>query len=94
MITNVRNITELYHLKEEATHLKTEGNLLREELLRIRTSHRNQCSMMVEDSRTEKVLSMIDRVAPLDTTVILFGETGVGKRSLLRKYIYSTAQKK
>ena len=53
VITNVRDITELYHLKEEATHLKTEGNLLREELLRIRTSHRNQCSMVVEDSRTE-----------------------------------------
>lgn len=64
VITNVRDITELYHLKEEATHLKTEGNLLREELLRIRTIHRNQCSMVVEDSRTEKVLSMIDRVAP------------------------------
>ncbi|MFR5245757.1 MAG: PAS domain S-box protein [Clostridium sp.] len=27
VITNVRDITELYHLKEEATHLKTEGNL-------------------------------------------------------------------
>ena len=44
VITNVRDITESHHLKEEATHLKTEGNLLREELLRIRTSHRNQCS--------------------------------------------------
>ena len=93
VITNVRDITELYHLKEEATHLKTEENLLREELLRIRTSHRNQCSMVVEDSRTEKVLSMIDRVAPLDTTVILFGETGVGKE-VFAKYIYQHSARK
>lgn len=93
VITNVRDITELYHLKEEATHLKTDGNLLREELLRIRTSHRNQCSMVVEDSRTEKVLSMIDRVAPLDTTVILFGETGVGKE-VFAKYIYQHSARK
>ncbi len=93
VITNVCDITELYHLKEEATHLKTEGNLLREELLRIRTSHRNQCSMVVEDSRTEKVLSMIDRVAPLDTTVILFGETGVGKE-VFAKYIYQHSARK
>ncbi len=93
VITNVRDVTELYHLKEEASHLKTEGNLLREEILRIRKNHRNQCSMVAEDARTELVLSMIDRVAPLDTTVILFGETGVGKE-VFAKYIYQHSARK
>ena len=49
--------------------------------------------MVVEDSRTEKVLSMIDRVAPFDTTVILFGETGVGKE-VFAKYIYQHSARK
>ena len=93
VITNVRDVTELYHLKEEASHLKTAGNLLREEILRIRKNHRNQCSMVAEDARTELVLSMIDRVAPLDTTVILFGETGVGKE-VFAKYIYQHSARK
>jgi transcriptional regulator with PAS, ATPase and Fis domain len=36
---------------------------------------------------------MIDRVAPLDTTVILFGETGVGKE-VFAKYIYQHSARK
>ena len=68
-------------------------HLLREEILRIRKNHRNQCSMVAEDARTELVLSMIDRVAPLDTTVILFGETGVGKE-VFAKYIYQHSARK
>ncbi len=34
---------------------------------------------VAQDPATKKVLSLVERVAPLDTTVLLLGETGTGK---------------
>lgn len=87
VLTNVRDITELYQLKEEATQWKQAETKLRQELHHMKISTMESCSLVAEDQKTTQIISMLNRVAPLDTTVILLGETGVGKE-VFAKYIY------
>lgn len=87
VVTNVRDITELYHLKEEVSHRRQEQEKLRQELLHVKGSAVCKESTVAEDPQTVKLLSILDKVCPLDTTVILLGETGVGKE-VFAKYIY------
>ncbi|MBQ7796199.1 MAG: sigma 54-interacting transcriptional regulator [Lachnospiraceae bacterium] len=95
VITNVRDITELYRLKEEVTQRKEEEQKLRQELQHMKTDTLNHADIIASDPKTERIIAMLDKVAPLDTTVILLGETGVGKE-VFAKYIYqnSTRQNK
>ena len=43
--------------------------------------------LIVRDETALAAMVLANRVAPMDTTVILFGETGVGKEVMAR-YIY------
>ena len=93
IITNVRDITELYRLKEEAAQWKQNEQMLRQELQHIKTSTLNKCCLVAKDPKTLNVISLLDKVAPLDTTVILLGETGVGKE-VFAKYIFQNSNRK
>ncbi|MCI8453913.1 MAG: sigma 54-interacting transcriptional regulator [Lachnospiraceae bacterium] len=93
VITNVRDITELYRLKEEGTQLRQEEQKLRKELQHMQMNSQEQCSLIAEDAKTSDIISLLNRVSPLDTTVILLGETGVGKE-VFAKYIYQNSTRK
>ncbi len=91
VVTNVRDLTEIYTLKEEVAR----NNLLssRKEIENIKKSLSITKEMICVDSNSLSVLSLANKVAPLDTTVILFGETGVGK-GLFANYIYQNSRRK
>lgn len=93
VITNVRDITELYRLKEEVTQRKEEEKKLRRELQHVMTDSLNHGDLIASDPKTVRIISMLDKVVPLDTTVILLGETGVGKE-VFAKYIYQNSNRR
>jgi len=79
MITVVRDMTELYDLQAK--------NRESEELYRREVSlHKALLSrkFIVVDPKTLDVLTRSERVAALNTTVLLLGETGVGKEHFAR----------
>ncbi len=92
VITNVRDITELYRLKEEAAQFHQKERKLRKELEHIQRDSLKRCCLTAEDQKTMEIISLSKRVAPLDTTVILLGETGVGKE-VFAKYIYQNSSR-
>lgn len=92
VITNVRDITELYRLKEEASHWRQAETRLRQELNHMKISAMESCNLVAEDTSTTQIISMLGKVAPLDTTVILLGETGVGKE-VFAKYIFRNSHR-
>ncbi len=92
VITNVRDITELYRLKEEVTQRKQEETKLRQELQHMKTNSIGQADLIANDPKTSRIITMLNKVAPLDTTVILLGETGVGKE-VFAKYIYQNSSR-
>lgn len=86
IVTNVRDLTEIYKLKESIQEKTDAIERLRLELEHLQTplTERN---IIVRDEATLEAMVLANRVAPMDTTVILFGETGVGKEVMAR-YIY------
>ncbi|MFC4770286.1 sigma 54-interacting transcriptional regulator [Effusibacillus consociatus] len=70
VVTNLRDITEL--------------NRLREELSQLRKFHFGEDPVIVVSNSMEKVMELALRVADTDTTVLLLGESGVGKEVVAR----------
>jgi len=70
VVTNLRDISEL--------------NQLREELSRLRKFHAGDEPIVVASKEMERVLEIAGRVAQTDTTVLLLGESGVGKEVVAR----------
>lgn len=70
VVTNLRDITEL--------------NRLREELSQLRKFHAKDEPAVVASSAMKQVMDVAGRVAGTDTTVLLLGESGVGKEVVAR----------
>lgn len=70
VVTNLRDITEL--------------NRLREELSQLRKFHAKDEPVVVASPAMKQVMEVAGRVAITDTTVLLLGESGVGKEVVAR----------
>ena len=93
VVTNVRDLTELYSLREEVEKTKLEGMRLKRELSHMYERFSIGDQIVAVDRSSLQAFVMADKVAPLDTTVMLLGETGVGKE-VFAKYIYSGSRRK
>ena len=91
VVTNVRDLTEIYRLKEKVEEQEQE-----EEKLRRNLEHVQQClvteNMIAQDKNTLQAVLLAGKVAPLDATVMLLGETGVGKE-VFAKHIYQNSSR-
>lgn len=85
VVTNVRDLTEIYNLKREVQEKTETMEKLRMELELIHNCHDQE--IIVKDEATVSAMLLANRVAPMDTPVMLLGETGVGKE-VMAKYIY------
>ena len=70
VVTNLRDISELNQLKEE--------------LSRLRKFHARDEPAIVVSPEMKQVMELAGRVAETDTTVLLLGESGVGKEVIAR----------
>lgn len=92
VVTNVRDLTEIYHLREEMGRKKQEEEKLRQKLLHVQGELFGS-RMVAQDKNTLDALFWADKVSGLDATVMLLGETGVGKEEFAR-YIYQNSRRK
>lgn len=92
VVTNVRDLTEIYHLKEKVEEQEQEEEKLRRNLEHMQSAIHCK-DMIAQDENTLHAVFMADKVAPLDATVILLGETGVGKE-VFAKHIFQNSQRK
>lgn len=93
VITNVRDITEIYRLREEMEEKERHTSKLNAELEIIKSKMAQNEDIIAIDKNTLNVLHLANKVAGLDTPVILFGETGVGKE-VFAEYIYINSDRK
>ena len=90
VVTNVRDMTDFYDLQakyqeaEERYH--TEIEFARKRVL-------DGAELIAADPNTLAVLRQVEKVAVLDTTVLLTGETGVGKEKFAR-FIYKNSTRR
>ncbi len=93
IVSNVRDITELKELQEKVKQSKNENikykGIIEELKLQIASSE----YIVAEDENMLNLLLLAKRVARVNTTVLINGETGSGKE-VLAKYIYNNSLRK
>ncbi|MCI6156602.1 sigma-54 interaction domain-containing protein [Peptoniphilaceae bacterium SGI.137] len=89
IVTVVRDMTELVTLKKQFDTEISKNEALRKYMQR----NESGSQILAKDPKTVLTLKRSLKVAPLDSTVLLTGETGVGKE-LFAQYIYENSRRK
>jgi len=92
VVTNVRDMTEIYNLKRQLVENEELTQKYHSEIEIIRRQIFGSGDIIAKDERTLNMLRMVNKVAQLDTTVMLLGETGVGKEKIAT-YIYRQSRR-
>ncbi len=86
VVTNVRDMTEIYNLNIQLGRNEKQNDRLKKEIEHLKQEYMNY-DIVAEDAQTLRALKLADKVRDMDTTVMLMGETGVGKE-VFAQYIH------
>lgn len=78
VITNVRDVSELTHLRNELETKDREKARLENKLKQIHASSLNE-KLIFQSSSMHKISKIISEVSSLDVSILITGESGVGK---------------
>ncbi|OOM74165.1 sigma 54-interacting transcriptional regulator [Clostridium sp. BL-8] len=92
VVTNVRDVTQLYKLKEQLQKNKEITRKYVSEIEEMRTQLLNTSEIVAEDHRTIEIIQLASRVAKVDTTILMLGETGAGKDQIA-KHIHKVSKR-
>jgi PAS domain S-box-containing protein len=93
VVTNVRDITELEDLKEELEHRKDLSERYLSELTELRLDLFSKDDFIARSEKMKNVVRMAVKVAQVDTSILITGESGVGKGKLA-KLIHQASKRK
>ena len=91
VIANIRDLTELNSLSRQLHATQEEVKLYRDELTRLKVESLKS-KIIANSVEMHKVLETLLRVAPMDATVLLLGESGVGKE-VIAQLIYEFSKR-
>jgi len=93
VVTNVRDITELYELQDQLAKNMKLTEKYYSEIEAMRIQYLNLTDMIAKDKIMLDLLEVAKRVANVDTTVLILGETGVGKEEIA-KFVYKNSMRR
>jgi len=79
VVATARDITELDRLERQVERMTQERERFHHELAGLRSAQAGRVEVVCSSQAIQRVLDLIRRVAQVDSTVILLGESGVGK---------------
>ena len=88
VVTNVRDITELNELQRKLERIVGLQELYKTELQQMKLE--SSRSLIMTSAKMKELVNMVIRVAAVDSTVLIQGESGVGKE-LIAEIIYSNS---
>jgi len=92
-IAVVRDISELIELKNELEKTRDFSNRIFHELNQLRGQITSTPNIISESEAMKRIMQMVARVAYFDTTVMIYGESGVGKE-VVAKLIHQISSRK
>lgn len=92
VVTNVRDVTELNQLKEEVEESKLLATRYQTELSQLILERLKKEKIIVESLGMRKLFNLAVRAARTDATVLILGESGVGK-DVLARVIHNTSNR-
>ncbi len=93
VVTNVRDITELMALKEESELKDKLAAQYKEELDRLRSGQLKLENFVVHSSQMQHVFDLAIRVGQVNSTVLITGESGVGKEGIANAIVQASERK-
>jgi PAS domain S-box-containing protein len=84
VVTNVRDITELNRLQEELEETKALSAKYHSELSKLKGQMEEESKIITNNRKVKEIYELAGRVAQSDVTVLILGESGVGKEGLAR----------
>lgn len=94
VVTNVRNIEELNYLDRQLKAEIKKSKRYETELEHYRRQQLISQNMVVHSKEMEFVINMVNKVSKVDSTVLITGESGVGKEMVARMIHSLSARKK
>lgn len=79
VVTSVRDVTELYNLQRKLEREEKLRTKYESELERLRRNAQDENNVVVQSGKMKEIYALALRLANVDTTVLVQGESGVGK---------------
>ncbi|WP_192868176.1 sigma-54-dependent Fis family transcriptional regulator [Calderihabitans maritimus] len=92
IVINVRDLTELNSLRKELKESKELSRRYHSELYELRRKLLQHEGIVVQSPQMQKILELAMRVATVDSTVLILGESGVGKE-VIAKLIHQNSKR-
>ncbi len=92
VVTFVRDVTVISQMKEQLTQQQELIDRYRSEVKYFSKKSAGNDSLVVHSSEMRRIMGVLNTIAKTDATVLLLGETGVGKDMLARK-IHETSSR-
>ncbi|MED0671294.1 sigma-54 interaction domain-containing protein [Aneurinibacillus aneurinilyticus] len=93
VISYSHDMTEIMALKEKYEQLTEQVKRYESELEELREKETRIPGFIAESPQMQRVIALLQRVAKVDTTVLLLGESGVGK-NVIAKAIHRKSKRK
>ncbi len=88
VVVNTRDITKLNRLKQKLEEAELLKNRYQQELVELRQGYLGSSDLIAESSAMVELIKMAQKIAAVDSTVLLTGESGVGK-GMIARFIHS-----
>lgn len=93
VVTYVRDLTEQNRLHQELVRALEENSEYKKELEKLKRKAHHDPDVIVESKQMVDIYDMAERIADVDATILILGETGVGK-DVLARCIYQASQRR
>lgn len=90
IVTNIRDLSALNELQTELSKMAELNNKYKQEINRLKNIPDQLDGIIVHNEQMKRMYETAERVANIDATVLILGETGVGK-DVLAKYIFHSS---
>lgn len=94
IVINIRDLTELNNLREQLEETRKLSERYQGELVQLRSKlNTPQDGLVYNSPKMKKIIEAASRLATVDSTVLILGESGVGKE-VIAKLIHNESKRK
>ena len=93
VVTKIRNLSELEEIKGELDSVKKVSQNYYNELKVLRNRTSNTKDIIAQSVEMKRIIDLAKRVALVDTTVVINGDSGTGKE-VIAKLVHNTSSRK
>ncbi|MBU8907925.1 sigma 54-interacting transcriptional regulator [Desertibacillus haloalkaliphilus] len=83
VVCSIRDLTKIKQLEQERIDLENKNELVTQELEKLKAKQQSRNGIVAYDQSMKIVLERATKVAPVNSSVLILGESGVGKEGIV-----------